>query len=149
PEKPAKGLELLLVEDNLVNQKLAERVLAKMGHKVTIANNGKQGMELATSRKFDLILMDIQMPVMGGLEATARIREEEQKSGVHVPIVAMTAHAIKGDEEKYLSSGMDGYVSKPVNVERLRSEISRLTTEAQDKNSAERTVKEARMGQTL
>ncbi len=122
----ARGLRLLLVEDNRVNQKLATRLLEKMGHQVTLAINGGEALELLKPNSFDLILMDIQMPVMGGVEATQKIRDAEHISGGHIPIIAMTAHAMAGDAEKYLSIGMDGYVSKPVRVGFLRAEIDRL-----------------------
>jgi len=124
----SRKLRVLLAEDNVVNQKLAMHLLAKMGHKVTLAVNGVEALELASSQEFDLILMDIQMPQMSGMEAAGRIRQTELKSGVHVPIIAMTAHAMIGDAEKFLESGMDGYVSKPVQVELLRAEIQRLTS---------------------
>ncbi|MGH9532152.1 MAG: response regulator [Terriglobales bacterium] len=112
--KPTGALRILVVEDNPVNQKLAMRLLEKRGHKVEVAGNGREALETLGKKPFDLVLMDLQMPEMGGLEATARIREKERKSGGHVPIVAMTAHAMKGDRERCLEAGMDGYVSKPV-----------------------------------
>ena len=114
------------MEDNRVNQKLALRLLEKMGHRVTLAVNGREALELLKCHPFDLVLMDIQMPVMGGIEATQEIRDAERQSGGHIPIIAMTAHAMAGDAEKYLSSGMDGYVSKPVRAGFLRAEIDRL-----------------------
>jgi len=123
--KPGK-LRLLLAEDNRVNQKLAIHLLEKMGHEVSLAVNGKEAVEMLRRKSFDMVLMDIQMPVMGGVEATRWIREEEQKTGSHIPIIAITAHAMSGDAEKYLQSGMDGYVSKPVGYDLLRAEIERL-----------------------
>jgi CheY-like chemotaxis protein/HPt (histidine-containing phosphotransfer) domain-containing protein len=123
--KPGK-LRLLLAEDNHVNQKLAIHLLEKMGHEVSLAVNGKEAVDMLRRKSFDMVLMDIQMPVMGGVEATRRIREEEQKTGSHIPIIAITAHAMSGDAEKYLQSGMDGYVSKPVSYDLLRAEIERL-----------------------
>jgi two-component system sensor histidine kinase/response regulator len=122
----AHVLRLLLVEDNRVNQKLATRLLEKMGHRVTLAVNGREALALLKPDSFDLVLMDIQMPVMGGVEATQKIREAERQSGGHVPIIAMTAHAMAGDADKYLSAGMDGYISKPVRAGFLRAEIDRL-----------------------
>ena len=121
-----RGLRLLLVEDNPVNQKLAMRLLEKMGHQVTLAINGAEALALLKPHSFDLVLMDIQMPVMGGVEATQKIRDAEEQSSGHIPIIAMTAHAMAGDAEKYLSIGMDGYVSKPVRAGVLRAEIDRL-----------------------
>jgi CheY-like chemotaxis protein/HPt (histidine-containing phosphotransfer) domain-containing protein len=125
-EETARKLRLLLVEDNHVNQKLAVRLLEKMGHEVALAVNGKEAVDFTAAQEFDLVLMDMQMPVMGGMEATRQIREREKSGTRRIPIVAMTAHAMKGDEEKCLAAGMDGYVSKPVRVEFLRSEIQRV-----------------------
>lgn len=101
-------LEILLAEDNIVNQKLAVRILEKFGHKVEIVSNGKLAVEAFEKNKYDLILMDVQMPIMGGFEATQKIREIEHNSGLgsHVPIIALTAHAMIGDREKCLQSGM-------------------------------------------
>jgi two-component system sensor histidine kinase/response regulator len=123
--RPRK-LRLLLAEDNRVNQKLAIHLLEKMGHEVSLAVNGKEAVDMLQRKSFDMVLMDIQMPVMGGVEATRRIREEEQKTGGHIPIIAVTAHAMAGDAEKYLQHGMDGYVSKPVSCDLLRAEIEYL-----------------------
>ncbi len=98
------GLKVLLVEDNLVNQTLAQRLLAKRGHSVVIANNGKEGVEKLEDETFDVVLMDVQMPEMDGFEATKIIREKEKVSGSHTPIIAMTAHAMIGDREKCLAA---------------------------------------------
>ena len=136
-----QALQLLLAEDNRVNQKLALRLLEKMGHHVVLAVNGKEAIEMLRLRSFDLVLMDIQMPVLGGVEATRKIRKEEQSSGGHIPIIAMTAHAMAGDAEKYLLAGMDGYVSKPIQVDLLRAEIDRLTKNVGPR--AEQTTKKA------
>src|SRR6266850_232311 len=119
-------LSILLVEDNAVNQKLGIRMLEKMGHTVTLALNGQIAVDIVRSQRFDLILMDIQMPVLSGLDATRAIRAWEQ-GRPHTPIIAMTAHAMAGDAEKFLGAGMDGYVSKPIDVGILRAEIDRLT----------------------
>jgi two-component system sensor histidine kinase/response regulator len=139
-EANGNGLRLLLAEDNSVNQTLAIRVLEKLGHHVALAVNGVEAIEMFRRKPFDLVLMDIQMPVMGGVEATRRIREAELNTGTHIPIIAMTAHAMAGDEEKYLQAGMDGYVSKPIQVNLLRAQIDRLTkkTELGRENSARR-----------
>ena len=112
-------LRILLVEDSVVNQRLALALLNRWGHDVTVANNGLEALELVDQREFQLVLMDVQMPEMDGLEATRRIRESEQTSGEHLPIIAMTAHAMKGDRERCLESGMDDYVSKPVRAWQL------------------------------
>jgi CheY-like chemotaxis protein len=121
-----RSLRVLLAEDNPVNQTLAMRILEKLGHKVQVANNGKEALERAQAEEFDCILMDVQMPEMDGLEATAAIRESEAGTGKHVPIVAMTAHAMKGDREKCLSAGMDEYLSKPIRIAELKQAMSQL-----------------------
>ncbi len=115
----ASPLRVLLAEDNPVNQHLAQRLLEKRGHAVTIAGNGREALAMLASHNFDLVLMDIQMPEMDGFEATAAIREMEQKTGQHLPIIAMTAHAMKGDEERCLQAGMDSYVAKPIQTQQL------------------------------
>jgi CheY-like chemotaxis protein len=129
PEVPRRDAEceplrLLLAEDNLVNQRLAVRLLEKMGHHVTIANNGKEAVALVEQQPFDVVLMDVQMPEMGGFEATAVIRAAEADGGRHLPVIALTAHAMKGDRERCLAAGMDGYVSKPIRSEDLVREIA-------------------------
>ncbi|HEV2419819.1 MAG TPA: PAS domain S-box protein [Terriglobia bacterium] len=116
---PLMGLRVLLAEDNKVNQTLATRLLAKHGHYVTVANNGREALAWIEKQPFDLVLMDVQMPDMDGLEATAAVRAKEKTAGGHLPIIAMTAHAMKGDCEACLQGGMDGYVSKPVRHEDL------------------------------
>ncbi len=121
PPEPARlrGLRVLVVEDSLVNQKLAVGLLEGQGHKVRVVNNGRAAIEAWLSEKFDLVLMDVQMPEMDGLEATQQIRARERQTGGHVPIVAMTAHAMKGDRELCLAAGMDGYVAKPIHFAEL------------------------------
>jgi two-component system sensor histidine kinase/response regulator len=118
-----RSLNILLAEDNAVNQKLAMRVLEKRGHAVSLAETGKVALETFEKQDFDLILMDLQMPEMDGLEATVAIREREQLSGKHIPIIAMTANAMLGDKERCLAAGMDGYVSKPLQVKELLAMI--------------------------
>jgi two-component system sensor histidine kinase/response regulator len=108
------ALNILLAEDNAVNQQLAVQLLEKHGHSVTVTETGQEALETLQNADFDLVLMDVQMPVMGGLEAAAEIRRRERATGEHIPIVAMTAHAMDGDREKCLEAGMDGYVSKPI-----------------------------------
>jgi two-component system sensor histidine kinase/response regulator len=122
--------QILLVEDNLTNQKLAERLLAKRGHTVTIANNGKEAVAFLAERSFDFVFMDVQMPEMDGFEATAAIRAREKVTGGHVPIIAMTANAMQGDKERCLAGGMDGYVSKPIRLPELLAAMVALGSSA-------------------
>ena len=121
---------VLLVEDTPINQTLETILLNRMGYEVTLANNGLEAVEAFSSSVFELILMDIQMPEMGGIEATQLIRDLEIQRGLRpTPIIAVTANALKGDREHYMASGMDGYVSKPISLEALKSEIQRLAPE--------------------
>jgi CheY-like chemotaxis protein/HPt (histidine-containing phosphotransfer) domain-containing protein len=117
---------VLVVEDNRVNQTLAKRLLVQRGHRVTLAENGRKALDLVAKRAFDLVLMDVQMPVMNGLEAAAAIRERERGTGRHVPIVALTAHAMRGDRERALAAGMDTYLVKPVQREMLFATVESL-----------------------
>ena len=121
-----QSLRVLLAEDNQVNQRLAQAILERLGHRVTHAKTGREVLELWEKERFDLILMDIQMPEMGGVEATTIIREREAERGGHIPIVAMTAHAMAGDRERFLAAGMDEYISKPISQERLREVVRTL-----------------------
>jgi CheY-like chemotaxis protein len=120
-------LRILLVEDNAVNRTLAVRLLEKRGHAVTVAGDGRAALEALEKDSFDLVLMDVQMPVMDGLEATRAIRAKEKQTGGHLPVVAMTAHALKEDQERCLSAGMDDYVSKPIRTSELFAAIDRAT----------------------
>ena len=120
------ALKILLVEDNIVNQKVASGMLKKHGHEITIANNGREAVELYDSDSFDVVLMDIQMPEMGGFEATKIIRDKELGSETPTPIVAMTAHAMKGDKEKCLAGGMDDYMSKPLKWSVMQETLERV-----------------------
>ena len=119
PEAEIRPAKILLAEDNLVNQRVAVGLLTRRGHTVTVANNGREALEMLARESFDLVLMDVQMPEMGGLEATAAIREREATEGGHTRIIAMTAHAMTGDRDRCITAGMDGYVSKPVNPKLL------------------------------
>jgi CheY-like chemotaxis protein/HPt (histidine-containing phosphotransfer) domain-containing protein len=152
PPRPGqRPLRVLLAEDNAVNQRLVVRLLEKEGHTVSVAGNGREALErlqiadcrlqiekpgvpssqsaisnLQSAIPFDLVLMDVQMPEMDGLEATARIRQAEQGTGRRLPILAMTAHAMKGDRERCLAAGMDGYIAKPIHVRELLQRIEAL-----------------------
>lgn len=123
----SRSKSILLAEDSLINQKLAIGLLERWGHRVTVANNGMEAVRLTGEQSFDLVLMDVQMPELDGLDATRQIRERERKTGEHVPIVAMTAHAMKGDRELCLSAGMDGYVMKPIRAEQLFRQIEEVS----------------------
>ncbi len=113
------SLRILLAEDNAVNQKLVVHLLEKDGHIVTVASNGREALEALELADYDLVLMDVQMPEMSGFEATASIRKREKTSGGHLPVIALTAHAMKGDQDRCLKAGMDAYVSKPIQREEL------------------------------
>jgi signal transduction histidine kinase len=119
PSVPTRQARVLVAEDNIVNQRVAERLLTKRGHLVTVVSNGREALAAVEHGAFDLVLMDVQMPDMDGFEATAAIREWERESGRHVRIVAMTAHAMNGDRERCLAAGMDGYLSKPIDPRTL------------------------------
>jgi two-component system sensor histidine kinase/response regulator len=121
----ATALHVLLAEDNMVNQRLATRLLEKRGHLVTVANNGQEAINLLENTSYDLVLMDVQMPHVDGLEATRMIRKREQENGMHQQIVALTAHAIKGDQERCEEAGMDGYLAKPIRPEELDALLQR------------------------
>jgi CheY-like chemotaxis protein len=127
--KPAPGvrpLQILLAEDNPVNQMTATTMFEKLGHAVVLANNGRQAIDKINAQEFDIVFMDVQMPEMDGVTATGEIRKREQTTGGHIPIVAMTAHAMKGDKEKCLEAGMDDYVSKPIRRKDLADVIARI-----------------------
>ncbi|MBI3784599.1 MAG: response regulator [Deltaproteobacteria bacterium] len=127
-ESPTSGrrLHVLLAEDNVVNQRLAVRLLEKRGHTVVVAANGREALAAYEKEAFDLVLMDVQMPEMDGFEATAAIRERERADGSHVPIVALTAHAMRDDEQRCLRAGMDAYISKPIQPATLLETFERL-----------------------
>ena len=114
-----RALHVLVVEDSRVNQKLATALLEKHGHTAGVAGDGREAIDAVFAEDFDVVLMDVQMPVMDGFEATVEIRRREEGTGRHVAIVAMTAHAMKGDKERCIESGMDEYVPKPIRPEEL------------------------------
>jgi len=137
PEEPPQKLNILLAEDNAVNRVLAQKLLQKQGHTETSVNNGIEALQLweeTQSRQFDIILMDVQMPEMDGLQAAARIRERERGTGAHIPIIAVTAHAMKGDRERCLTAGMDGYIAKPINPSEF-AKVIRVTVPAGTKHA--------------
>jgi two-component system sensor histidine kinase/response regulator len=124
-ERRTSGVRVLLVEDNEVNRKLALHMLKRLGCSVEVATNGREAVELTSKHAYDLVFMDIQMPEMDGIEATRLIRERERSSGKHLPIVAMTAHAMEGDRERCLAAGMDDYLSKPVKIDVLAQMVEK------------------------
>jgi two-component system, sensor histidine kinase and response regulator len=123
------AMHVLLAEDNTINQRLATRLLEKRGHRVTVANNGQEAIAHLQKSSFDLVLMDVQMPLMDGLEAARMIRKQEKETGIHQPIVALTAHAVKGDQERCEAAGMDGYLAKPIRPEDLEAVLQKYMSE--------------------
>jgi two-component system, sensor histidine kinase and response regulator len=132
-----RSLNVLLAEDNPVNQKLATRLLERDGHSVTLAENGMLAIDAWKANHFDLILMDVQMPVVSGFEATAAIRQQERGPGVRTPIIALTAHAMAGDRERCISAGMDGYLTKPIRARELRQCIESVLSSCQTDSGEE------------
>jgi len=129
PLRMMRNLKILLVEDNVFNQKVAVALIRREGHAVRVAENGRDALVVLEKERFDIILMDVQMPVMDGLEATAEIRAREARTGEHVPIIVLTAHAMAGDRERFLASGADGYVTKPIRMDQLWATMRELLTE--------------------
>ena len=123
--RPVSPSRILLAEDNPVNQRVGARLLEKGGHTVVIVSSGSEAVEAVLRESFDLVLMDVQMPLMSGYEATRCIRTREQRTGGHIPIVAVTAHAMKGDREICLAAGMDDYLTKPLRPQELNAAIGR------------------------
>jgi two-component system sensor histidine kinase/response regulator len=122
-----RPLSILVAEDNPVNQRLVARILEKQGHAVVLAKNGREAVEASERQVFDAILMDVQMPEMGGYQATTAIRQREWEREAHrTPIIALTAHALKGDREKCPAANMDGYIPKPIKAVELREALERL-----------------------
>jgi two-component system sensor histidine kinase/response regulator len=129
----ARRLRVLVAEDNIVNQKLAAALITRRGHEPLVVSNGREAVEAWKREAIDAIFMDVQMPEMDGLQATGLIREAERASGAHIPIVAMTAHAMSGDRERCIEAGMDDYVTKPVSfkeIDRVLLEIAQTTRAA-------------------
>jgi signal transduction histidine kinase/CheY-like chemotaxis protein len=127
PWSPAsRGLRILLAEDHLVNQKVAVRMLERMGHTVAVAQNGREVLTALESAEFDVVLMDVQMPIMDGLAAIQIIRQRESTSGTHIPVVALTAHAMTGDKDRCIAAGFDGYLAKPIRQAELRAGLEEI-----------------------
>jgi CheY-like chemotaxis protein len=135
-------LHVLVAEDNKVNQQLALRLLEKRGHKVSVVSSGREALDLLEHSHFDLVLMDLQMPEMSGLEVTAAIRRREKGKRIRIPIVALTAHAMAGDRERCLAAGMDAYLSKPLRPSELNATIAALVPSGQGLNEQQATVPE-------
>lgn len=134
-DSATRPVSVLVAEDNAVNRRLIETLLQSAGHHVTAVANGKQALTLAESQVFDLVFMDVEMPEMDGIEATAAMRESELR-GTHVPIYALTAHALSGDRERCLAGGMDGYLSKPVNIDELLRLVSEVAAQRSSPESS-------------
>ena len=128
---PSERLQVLLAEDNQVNQRLATALLEKHGHTVVIARNGLEAISAFETGQFDLILMDVQMPVMDGLEAAANIRAREQVTGGHIPIIALTAHAMSEDHQRCRKAGMDDYIAKPIVIKTLLEAVESVSRRIQ------------------
>jgi CheY-like chemotaxis protein len=129
PDDEIQTLNILLVEDNIINQKVAQSLLKRWNHKVSIASDGQEAIDLLKRNKFDLVFMDIQMPNLDGIEATQIIRNSTNEDiDPSITIIAMTAHAMRGDRESFLEAGMDDYISKPINVDELLKVIKRNVT---------------------
>ena len=121
-----RALSVLLAEDNRINQKVAVSLLDKLGHRVDVAANGAEALAKVESNFYDLVLMDVQMPEMDGLSAVREIRQRERATGRHLPVIALTAHAMQGDAERCLEAGMDSYLPKPINPQQLAEAIEVL-----------------------
>ncbi len=130
------ALRILVVEDGVFNQQLAVGLLEKVGHSVVIANNGKEAIEAWVAQQFDVVLMDVEMPEMDGFEATAVIRTQERRKGTHIPIIAMTAYAMKGDRERCLNAGMDDYISKPIRAQEMFEKLRTVAADFQPKDDS-------------
>jgi CheY-like chemotaxis protein len=139
-ETPPRSRKILVAEDNQINQRLAVALLAKRGHRATVVGTGREALQAVARERFDAILMDLQMPDMGGLEATAAIRAREREAGGHIRIVAMTAHAMPGDRERCLAAGMDDYLTKPIDARKLHALIEAEAGEPADDGTVDDTA---------
>jgi two-component system sensor histidine kinase/response regulator len=129
-------LRILVAEDSVFNQQLAVGLLEKYGHSVVIARNGKEAIGAWVAQQFDVVLMDVEMPEMDGFEATAVIRTQERHKGTHIPIIAMTAHAMKGDRARCLHAGMDDYISKPIRAQEMFEKLRAVAAAVQPKDDS-------------
>jgi len=130
-----RSLKVLLVDDDPISQQLVRIYLQERGYQITVAEDGPSGVKAILGGRFDLVLMDVRMPELSGWDATRRVRAAERESGGHIPIIALTAYAMKGDAEKCRQAGMDGYVTKPVSSQALFREIERVMTALDDKGN--------------
>ncbi len=121
-----RALKVLVAEDNTINQRLVIGMLTALGHTGVVVNDGQKALKCLSKLPFDVVLMDVMMPNMDGVEALAAIREQEQSSGAHLPIIMATAHAEPGDRTRYLKAGADGYVAKPIEQDELQTELMRV-----------------------
>ena len=125
PNAAGGSLKILVAEDNLINQRLALTMLTSLGHTGVVVGDGEKALKCLSKLKFDVVLMDVMMPVLDGLGALGAIRAQEQTTGAHLPVIIATAHTDPGDIEKFKSAGADGYVAKPIEIERLKAEPKR------------------------
>jgi len=137
---PVDTLRILVAEDNPVNQLLVTRLLEKRGHSVKLVGNGKLALEAIEEDSYDLVLMDVQMPEMDGIEATGALRKREVSFGTHLTVVGVTAHAMKGDRERCLEAGMDGYLSKPIRAQELDELLARHLAGRRKASASESTI---------
>jgi PAS domain S-box-containing protein len=143
---PATSLRVLVAEDNHVNQLLATRLLEKRGHLVVVTANGREALEALEKNKYDLVLMDVQMPEMDGIQATTAIREKERRKGdgIHQPVIALTAHVMKGDQERCMAAGMDGYITKPISPQQLDDVLEKYLAARRESTNASEPVEARR-----
>lgn len=124
--KTGKGLKVLVAEDNIINQRVAVGMLTALGHTGVVVGDGEKALKCLSKLKFDLVLMDVMMPNMDGLEALAVIREQEQHNGTHMPVIMATAHCEPGDAARFKRAGADGYLQKPLEIDQLKLEFTRV-----------------------
>jgi CheY-like chemotaxis protein len=124
----SRKLKVLVAEDNIINQRLVIGMLGSLGHTGVVVGDGEKALRCLAKLQFDVVLMDVMMPVMDGIEALAHIRSQEQETGTHQPVIMATAHAEPGDAARFRRAGADGYVAKPIEIELLQSELDRVTT---------------------